>query len=209
LPPAEVLKHDGGTHRTKSRSLSWGLRERRLTQFWLLGFRQARLPGQEHRLDVQRAFTFVDAVHRALVDARLVLHIHARLRDHVRHGALHTRVDGLAPCSANTAPMLPPPRDPPASWPSGPGAKKLVQPPAPTQDNCTNRWLRILQIARNLSSFAAPYFPAYVIRANCGPRPDAVKGSSRHQSSAHPAPCGSSYPSCSATGNWPPNQLRH
>src|SRR5699024_4290442 len=38
------------------------------------------------RVDVQRPGTLVDAVDRALLDARLVLDVHAGLGDHVRHG---------------------------------------------------------------------------------------------------------------------------
>ncbi|MFC5043095.1 hypothetical protein [Ornithinimicrobium kibberense] len=37
-------------------------------------------------MDVQRPFALVDAVHRALLDAGLVLEVNTRLGDHVRHG---------------------------------------------------------------------------------------------------------------------------
>jgi len=37
-------------------------------------------------VDGQHAVTFVDAVDRALLDARLVLDVYARLNDHLSHG---------------------------------------------------------------------------------------------------------------------------
>src|SRR5262249_22132004 len=37
------------------------------------------------RMDVQHPLALVDAVHRALLHARPVQHVHARLSDHVRH----------------------------------------------------------------------------------------------------------------------------
>ncbi|AIY01499.1 hypothetical protein ART_1900 [Arthrobacter sp. PAMC 25486] len=36
-------------------------------------------------MDVERAFTLVDAINRALLNTCLVLDIHARLRNYVRH----------------------------------------------------------------------------------------------------------------------------
>src|SRR5690606_35484912 len=38
------------------------------------------------RMDVQRPLALIDAVRRTLLDARLVLHVHTRLSNHVRHG---------------------------------------------------------------------------------------------------------------------------
>lgn len=37
------------------------------------------------RVDVERAFTFVDTVNRAFLNTCLVLHIHAWLRNYIRH----------------------------------------------------------------------------------------------------------------------------
>lgn len=41
-------------------------------------------------MDVETAFTFLDAIDRTFVDTRLVLDIDARLRDHVGHAGLRS-----------------------------------------------------------------------------------------------------------------------
>ena len=53
------------------------------------------------RVDVERSLALVDAVHRALVDARAVLHIDARQRDDVGHDARSERRRARSPtCSS-------------------------------------------------------------------------------------------------------------
>ncbi len=47
-------------------------------------------------VDVQRAVTLVDAVDRALVDARAVLDVHTRKGDHIRHSSSLVRPAGSA-----------------------------------------------------------------------------------------------------------------
>src|SRR5450759_5434846 len=54
-------------------------------------------------LDVQRPLALVDAVHRTLVDASLVLDVDARLGDHVRHG--HSLQTGQLPQPAAPRPV--------------------------------------------------------------------------------------------------------
>jgi hypothetical protein len=62
--------------------------------------------------------------------------------------------------------------------------------------------LRIIPHARLLC-------PGLSFRATPCPRPCCGSIASRMRSSLRPAPGGSSCPSCSATGNWPPTQHRH
>src|SRR5699024_3328432 len=52
-------------------------------------------------VDVQRAVALVDAVDRALLDARLVLDVDAGLRDHIRHGPTSLKVQApVSPADA-------------------------------------------------------------------------------------------------------------
>jgi hypothetical protein len=51
-------------------------------------------------MDVQRTLAFIDAIDRAFLNACLVLNIHTRLRDYVRH------VPGLSTLGSGVPPAL-------------------------------------------------------------------------------------------------------